>query len=229
MDEAWAWSILFGVASLLAGAGFAWFIQMKAEQSHARAQIALIASAMPLGVWLMAWSILAAPPDHWRRTFAVLIGGILGAVIAFGASELLHGPARAQPASLSDEGPSMPNKPIPPPMSPPASSSGNFSVNQQGGTVNQTYVNEVPPKLRFTEGLGLDLLSKIAKNKPLNITLTGSQSDLQVGEDFANFFRRHGYIVNYISTMMLMPPPEHQMTLTESPTSRDLVIAPSVR
>ncbi len=112
---------------------------------------------------------------------------------------------------------------------PSVAGSGNFSVNQQGGTVNQTYINQQMQRLKFSEQLGRDLMSKIPRDKPVYITAVGSPSDLQVGADFADFFRANGYKVAYMSVGMLFPQPERQLTLVEHPDAFAITVAPSVR
>jgi hypothetical protein len=226
MDDAWGWAILFGLATLVSGYFFAGSIQMRVEQRYSTAWALLILASVPLAVWTFTWTIMASPPDGWRRTFSVLIGAIVGAVVTLGSTELLRGPAKAQSPT-----PSVQEIPMSNDKSPfqSFSGSGNFSINQQGGSINQTYINQVPEKLKFTAALGSELLTKIGKEKPVKIMAVGSSSDRNVGEQIGKFLHENGYVVTVMSIGVMGPPPEQPITLTELPSEWRLIVAPGVR
>ena len=107
--------------------------------------------------------------------------------------------------------------------------SGNFSINQQGGTVNQTYINQNQPKLTFTDAIAHELLSKIPNDKPIRVRAVGSVSDLQVGIQIANFLKKNGYKVELDTIGILAPPPEHALEIRDLPSERILTVTPAVR
>jgi hypothetical protein len=104
MDDAWGWGILFTVAALLSGACVPMAIQMRAEQKYQTAWVWVMASSLPLVIWTVMWVEMSNPTDGWRRAVSLIVGGIAGATLFVGATELWHQRAQAQqppPASAS--------------------------------------------------------------------------------------------------------------------------------
>ncbi len=176
-------------------------------------------------VWNGVWVIMANPPDTARRLISVVIGALAGAIIAFGATELLH----AQPKPPDKELRLMSDKP---PISPaPAENSGinapnNQGIVTQGQSGGTNIVNQAPPKLKFTDSLGAELLNAIPTGA-LTIQATGSTADQTVGREIKEFLERNGYTVTIRYSGMLMPPPDQQ--LLYHPESRVLIVSPSTR
>ncbi|WP_146101829.1 hypothetical protein [Rhodopila globiformis] len=110
---------------------------------------------------------------------------------------------------------------------PPIGASGNFNFNQSGGVVNQTYINQAPGKLEFSDALGTELLAKIPKGKPITVIVTGSRSDIQIGHQINNFLVANGYQTRFSIIGMMIPQPDRPITW-DAATS-ELVVAPSVR
>ena len=104
--------------------------------------------------------------------------------------------------------------------------SGNFNFNQQGGTVNQTYVNQAPPKLKFTEALGAEVVAKLPRDKPIRVAAVGSKADQAVGVEFANFLQSRGYTVTLALIGIMGPPPDHPLTWDAD--ASQLIVAPGV-
>jgi hypothetical protein len=141
MDAAWGWGILFSIVTLVAGGMVGMAIQMRAERRFSGALIWIMGASIPLVLWTLAWANMANPSNGWRRSISVVIGAVAGAVLLGGATELFHSRANAQ--SNSAQGNTLINgSPQPPNLS---GATGNFSINQQGGTVTQTY-NQAPPR-----------------------------------------------------------------------------------
>jgi hypothetical protein len=115
-----------------------------------------------------------------------------------------------------------PSSPTPPP-----GASGNFNYNQQGGVANQTYINQAPPKLTFSDALGAELLAKLPKDKPINLMVVGSNSDAAVGMQIADFLTANRYKVQISRIGVLVPPPDHPLTWVAASSS--LIIAANVR
>lgn len=58
-------------------------------------------SPIPLVVWNILWVIMANPSDGARRPITLVIGGLAGALILLGITEILKKPAATQGASPS--------------------------------------------------------------------------------------------------------------------------------
>ena len=104
-------------------------------------------------------------PSMWSRILlSGVVGGIGGALILIGIIEVFHVKAEAQ-VTGQNQPPAPPSSSSGPGQAPPAGASGNFSFGQQGGTTTQTYINQAPPKLTFTDELGNELLAKLPKRQ----------------------------------------------------------------
>jgi hypothetical protein len=223
MDDAWDWSILAGFAAVLSGAAIAYAIQMRAERRYPAAWIWFMLTPTPLTAWTLVWAIMGSPPDGWRRAISILVGAVAGAAILLGATERWHGRVQAQPPT-NQPGGNMTNGSD---QRPSPGASGNFNINQQGGNSYQTYINQAPEKLRFTDALGAELLTKIPKDKPISVVATGSASDLSVGQQIYNFLITNGYQVPLTTVGVLVPPLDRP--LTRNAAASVLTVAPSVR
>lgn len=157
-----------------------------------------------------------------------IVGVVVGLIVFIGVPEAVRAvnggvivnPSIAEPKTVLVQA-------LSPPAAPPPGATGNFNYNQQGGVTNQTYINEAPPKLSFSDALGAELLSKIPKDKPINLMIVGSNSDAEVGMQIANFLTTNGYKVQISRIGMLVPPPDHPLTWVASSSS--LIVAASIR
>jgi hypothetical protein len=61
----------------------------------------------------------------------------------------------------------------------------------------------------------------------VSITSVGSAADQAVAIDIQNFLQQNGYDVSRSSTAMLVPPPDHKISLGDRPDGYILIIAPS--
>ncbi|MGD9617439.1 MAG: hypothetical protein AB7H90_20265 [Alphaproteobacteria bacterium] len=100
---------------------------------------------LPITVVTFWWMAMAHPSVSIRLLVLGALGAVVGAVVFVLLGELVA-PSSAQnalqseAAKPSDEAQTSPATPALPP-----GASGNFNFNQQGGTSNQTYINQVPP------------------------------------------------------------------------------------
>jgi hypothetical protein len=99
------------------------------------------------------------------------------------------------------------------------------SYGQQGGITG--IVNIGPQRLVFSSELGSELLARMPRKKKVNITSVGGVADQAVAIDIQNFLQQNGYEVSRISVGMLLPPPDHKISLGDSPDGYVLTIAPS--
>ncbi|HVC60861.1 MAG TPA: hypothetical protein VND19_10935 [Acetobacteraceae bacterium] len=109
----------------------------------------------------------------------------------------------------------------------PPGASGNFNFDQHGGTTNQYYVNQAPPKLQFTKEVGDLLLANIPKDQPITVDAIGSPSDQQVGAQIANFLASNGYKVAALNFVMIGMPQDKPIRWDV--TTHTLYVAPAMR
>ena len=168
-------------------------------------------------------------PTIIRNTILGALGGIIGLVSAIWLGYVISDArtARAEPSPQIERVPAMPTDPRDPKTNIPPNASGNFNFDQRGGTVNQTYINQAQPRLRLTDALKGNLLSRIPKDKKINVQVIGSTSDIQVGIQINEFLKSKGYSTDLMTVGMRIPPPDH--ALSWEPGNSTLVIAPSVR
>jgi hypothetical protein len=100
------------------------------------------------------------------------------------------------------------------------------SYGQQGG-ITAGIVNIGPQRLAFSSQLGSELLAKMPSKKKVIVRSVGSEADQSVATIFQNFLQQNGYDVARISIGMLVPPPDHKISLGDSPDGYVLIIAPS--
>jgi hypothetical protein len=63
--------------------------------------------------------------------------------------------------------------------------------------------------------------------KKVIISSVGSDADQSVATETQNFLQQNGYDVSRESIGMLIPPPDHKISLRDSPDGYVLIIAPS--
>jgi hypothetical protein len=177
-------------------------------------------SPIPLAAWTFSWVLMAHPSDGWRRTIAIIVGGMVGAAVFLGAAELWHGQVAAQPAD-NQHGETM-TRAIGQP-----GASGNFNLSQQGGNNYQTYINQVPEKLKLTDSLRAKLLAKLPRDKTITVQAVGSQSDQMVGKQISDFLAANGYRVVLNRIGVISPPPNSAIAWNAN--GAELTVAPSVR
>lgn len=183
-------------------------------------------AVLPVSGLALLWFANGGSEVTVRNVTLGLLGAVLGAsALIWAGYALQHGTAKAQ-STPSQEAVAPDSKPTTPN---PATSSGNFSINQQGGSVNQTYINQVPERLIFSDALGRELLAKIGKDRPVEVIAVGSNSDMLVGRQIHAFLRDNGYSVTLETYGMIAEVPEQALTMTELPSVRRLIVAPSVR
>jgi hypothetical protein len=172
-------------------------------------------SFLPLGLIAILWAI------HGDATMVEknILLGLIGAII--GASGFIYGGY-----ALGDANRSQPNEAVATiPLKQQVSQNIN-SYGQQGG-ITAGIVNIGPGRLAFSSALGSELLAKMPIKKKVDITSVGGAADQAVAIDIQNFLQQNGYDVSRKSTAILVPPPDHKISLGDSPNGYVLTIAPS--
>ncbi|MGA7384321.1 MAG: hypothetical protein WBW81_06410 [Methylocella sp.] len=100
------------------------------------------------------------------------------------------------------------------------------SYGQQGG-ITAGIVNIGPQRLAFSSQLGSELLAKMPSKKKVIISSVGGEADQSVATEIQKFLQQNGYVVTRESIGMLVPPPDHKISLGEGPKEYDLIVAPS--
>ena len=161
-----------------------------------------------IGIGLISGLLLVVFPNLDRKIgIAGLALGVLLVLIAGGIALLPDG--NAQAPSAVNQGPG-----------------SAYSYGQQGGVTAGT-INIAPGRLAFTEQLGNELLSKMPVKKPVRIQSVGGNADQLIANEIQVFLQQQGYSVQRTMIGMMAPPPDRPITLTESPDSYSLTIAPS--
>ena len=159
-----------------------------------------------------------------RNIILGFVGAPVGCSVASWAGYVAHDmSASAQPLPQPREETNMNDTP-----NQSSSPTGSFNYNQQGGTTNQTYINQALPDLTFTPQLGVALVAQIPKDKAIHVFLAGpKQSDLLTGIKIRDFLIANGYKITFDSVMMTLPPPEQK--LSWDPTTSVLTTSPSAK
>jgi len=84
-----------------------------------------------------------------------------------------------------------------------------------------------PQKLVFPEEAGNFLLSKLPDKKQVVMRAVGSPNDWQIADRFQAFLEKNGYQVSRVNIGMLLPPPDHKISLGVGPDHYELTIAPN--
>ena len=101
-----------------------------------------------------------------------------------------------------------------------------YSINQQGGITAGT-VNIGPSRLVFSQQLGDELLRTLPREKKVSMTSVGGNADQAVASQIQQFLQNNGYTVERMAAGMLAPPPDHKISLRNTPDASILIVAPS--
>lgn len=149
----------------------------------------------------------------------VLISGLAGAVALILVSETVRAAmsshAEPLPTTIAQAAPSVTLGP-----------GSAYSYGQQGGVTAGT-VNIGPQRLAFSPEIGSELLAKMPLKKKVILRTVGGGSDQQVGSEIQSFLQQNGYDVVRTSIGMLIPPPDHKLSLGNSHDAYVLTVAPS--
>ena len=100
------------------------------------------------------------------------------------------------------------------------------TFNQSGG--NNT-ISVAPTRLPFDPAIGDQLASKLPSGKPIELMGVGSQSDWAVAGQYAQFLKSKGFDVTLSLIGMMVPPPDHRISIGDPNAARiTVIIAPSV-
>jgi hypothetical protein len=86
-----------------------------------------------------------------------------------------------------------------------------------------------PPKLAFDPVIARELVGRLAPGKPVNLRSVGSASDQAVASQYQDAIQRAGFQVQRTTIGMLVPPPDHPITVMDGPDAVTVLIAPSAR
>ncbi len=205
------------VASVVTGAVFALGTLMWTERNVVGAWACFMASFFPMVIATLVWAPMAND-SIWRISISGTIGAIVGSIVLIGITEIIHGRAQA--------GSSLSNQPIREIPLTEKFAQNVTSYGQQGGITAGT-VNIGPQRLAFSPDLGNELLAKMSNKKKVIIRSIGGYADQAVASEIKDFLQRNGYEVTLTPIGMLMPPPDHKISLGESPDGYVLTVAPS--
>jgi hypothetical protein len=94
------------------------------------------------------------------------------------------------------------------------------------GSNNSLCNNYGPQRLTFSAALGDELLARMPIKKKVVIRSVGGEADQIVATDIQTFLHQNGYDVSRTMIGMLVPPPDHKISLGENPDAYILTIAP---
>jgi hypothetical protein len=100
-----------------------------------------------------------------------------------------------------------------------------------GGTNNGTIIQicTIPGKLTFQSAIAEELVGKLSPGKPVTLMAVGSPSDWAVGTEYASFIQGRGFNVNLNRIGAQIPPPDHPITINDSPNMTFVTIFPAAR
>ena len=235
-DEGASWGVIWTFVAIASGGLMAYAIQMRAETNYTSAWAFLMLSALPLGICTVAWTLKTSPPENLRRVISSVVGCYLGGVALLGVTELLSKSASAQQTTIGTsnvmaelEQSSLSPKAIPVQANSAGNQLGNFSIGQQGGVNNQTYVNQTAQPFQFTPELGVELQNVLPKDKLIHVFLIGPEpSSIPIGQQVHGYLAQHGFQVDFKSAVNYVPRQskplvwdEPRSTLWVTPTASD--------
>jgi hypothetical protein len=229
-----SWEFELGVGSISVAVGLAWALtlpppwwpSMPPYLLHASilAGVAFLASGVALVVtatlrsrpkcrqsfrYLDLWDIVWASK---RARLSILAAAL---TIVFGLPIFLPS-AESQP----NQSPTVPLNV--PPIVNNAPSINTF--NQTGGT-NTVVVG--PGRLMFDPAIGEALVSKLPSGKPIELRSVGSATDQAVADQYQQFLQKRGFQTARASVGMMVPPPDHPISIFDAGTAVIVTIAPS--
>ena len=208
-------AIIWTFASCLAAASFARGVIMKAERSvFAEFGWYTIGAFCLVGAAIL-WVSLEKEIMWQHKVVLGTVGAVFGALACLTAGEFFH-PSTAQAQSQPPNGGTN------------CIVNGNNNFNGRDG-INCNTFNIGPQRLTFTEDIARQLIGKMPSKKPITLMSTGSNADQQVAGQYQAFLESNGYTVHRTSIGMMVPPPDHKITFSETPQEYQIVIAPSAQ
>lgn len=179
---------------------------------------------LPLASVVLFWASMGDQPVNIQRSILFIIGAVIGGcgLLAFGEwirpTPIASSLDASTPTSSNHS-----NKETP--------MSDKFTQNvtsygQRGGITAGT-VNFGPQRLVFSTELGNELLAKMPTKKKVFMKSVGGNADQEVAAQIQNFLQRNGYEISWTRIGMLVPPPDHKISLNEDGDSYFLIVAPS--
>jgi hypothetical protein len=147
MDQAWTWGILAAIAMMIT-AGAVGIAPVAAARDAKSGWRITILSPIPLVIWNILWVIMANPSDGARRPITLVIGGLAGALIMLGVTEMIKKPAVAQgvspPPNVEQKNENGPNIYAP-------DNKGIIAPDNKGSIIQHNYINNDPRRWGFTD------------------------------------------------------------------------------
>jgi len=99
------------------------------------------------------------------------------------------------------------------------------------GTCNgcANIMNMAPPRLPFSPDIGDQLIAKLTDSKKLTLQTVGNATDQEIGAQYGAYLQQHGYQVNRVAIGMLVPVPDHKITVGKQSDGYVVIIAPSAQ
>jgi hypothetical protein len=104
--------------------------------------------------------------------------------------------------------------------------------NNQGiitqGQVGNNTINVAPQRLQFDPTIGDELVSKLPSGKTIVLQSVGGNADQAIASQYAQYLVGKGFQVERMSIGMLVPPPDHKITIGDTNAEKvTVIIAPS--
>lgn len=215
-------AIVWTFAGVIAAASFARALSVRAESHFSELLWYSIGSLAMLGGALI-WLSLEPIVRGQHKLILAILGAVSGISIALLAGEWIA-PSTKEEKIVSDTR----NPPAAMPAPPPAPTVQNVTSHNQSGGITAGTVILTPQRLQFSNALGNDLLQKMPVRKNVILEGIGGAADQQVAVQFHEFLLANGYSVSRSQIGGRSPPPDHRISLRDTPDAYILTVAPSV-
>lgn len=84
-----------------------------------------------------------------------------------------------------------------------------------------------PSRLAFDPAIAQELIGRLAPGKKVDLKTIGSASDQAVASQYQEAIQRAGFQLERTAIGMMAPPPDHPITVIDSPAVVTVLIAPS--
>ncbi len=86
-----------------------------------------------------------------------------------------------------------------------------------------------PQRLAFDPAIARELVGRLAPGKKVDLKTVGSATDQAIASQYQEAIQRAGFEVQRTTIGMLLPPPDHPITVMDGPGVVTVVIAASAR
>jgi hypothetical protein len=195
-------------------------VHMNKEGRHLAEYVWYTIGVSAVGLVLIGWAQSGDQYMAAQRVLLFIVGALIGGCALLAVGEWIRPVAAQQPQPPQEQPVSKP---------PPTVNIGPSinTTNQSGGT---NTINVGTTRLIFDPAIGEALIKKLPAGRPINLLAVGSGSDLGVAAQYERFLQSRGVqIADSTNSMMLMPPPDHPITVVVSDRGVFVTIAPSAR